>query len=154
MKRNKLWSLLAVSALVGTLAACGSEDDSSGSGDGGDGGDGGDAAAGAPWILGTTEAVTSIDPAGSYDFGSWNLQYNMFQQLMTVPANGTEPEPDLAESCEYDDPTDDHLQAARGCDVLQRRRAHLLGRAVLVPAQHRDRRPQRLRGAARLDQQR
>ena len=104
MKRNKLWSLLAVGALVGTLAACGNEDDSSGNGDGGDGGDGGDTAAGAPWILGTTDAVTSVDPAGSYDFGSWNLQYNIFQQLMTVPANGTDPEPDLAESCEYDDP--------------------------------------------------
>ena len=92
MKRNKLWSLLAVSALVGTLAACGSEADGNGDGDGG--GDGGDAATGAPWILGTTETVTSIDPAGSYDFGSWNIQYDIFQQLMTVPANGTEPEPD------------------------------------------------------------
>ena len=61
-------------------------------------------ATGAPWILGTTDAVTSIDPAGSYDFGSWNIQYNIFQQLMTVPANGSEPEPDLAESCDYDDP--------------------------------------------------
>jgi peptide/nickel transport system substrate-binding protein len=101
MKRNKIWSVLAVSALLGTLAACGSEDDGDGDGNG-DGG--GDTAAGAPWILGTTEAVTSVDPAGSYDFGSWNLQYNMFQQLMTVPANGTAPEPDLAESCEYDDP--------------------------------------------------
>jgi peptide/nickel transport system substrate-binding protein len=103
MKRNKLWSVLAVSALIGTLAACGNEADSSGSGDGGDGGEGG-TATGAPWILGTTDAVTSIDPAGSYDFGSWNIQYNIFQQLMTVPANGSEPEPDLAESCDYDDP--------------------------------------------------
>ena len=102
MKRNKLWSVLAVSALIGTLAACGNEADSSGSGDG-DSGDGG-TATGAPWILGTTDAVTSVDPAGSYDFGSWNIQYNIFQQLMTVPANGSEPEPDLAESCDYDDP--------------------------------------------------
>jgi hypothetical protein len=44
MKRNKLWSVLAVSALIGTLAACGNEADSSGSGDGGDSGDGGTAA--------------------------------------------------------------------------------------------------------------
>ena len=41
MKRNKLWSVLAVSALIGTLAACGNEADSSGSGDG-DSGDGGE----------------------------------------------------------------------------------------------------------------
>jgi peptide/nickel transport system substrate-binding protein len=100
MKLNKLWSLLAVSALVGTLAACGSESDSDGDGDGGGGG----TVTGAAWILGTTDAVTSVDPAGSYDFGSWNIQYNIFQQLMTVPANGSTPEPDAAESCEYDDP--------------------------------------------------
>jgi len=102
MNRNKLWSLLAAGALVGSLAACGGDSDSSGTGDGGTGGDGG--ATGAAWILGTTDAVTSVDPAGSYDFGSWNIQYNIFQQLMTVPANGSDPEPDLAESCDYDDP--------------------------------------------------
>ena len=34
-----------------------------------------------------------MDPAGSYDFGSWNMQYNIFQQLMTVPAGGRDPEP-------------------------------------------------------------
>ncbi|WP_141013284.1 ABC transporter substrate-binding protein [Nocardioides sambongensis] len=55
------------------------------------------------WTLGTTDAITSVDPAGAYDIGSWNLQYQMFQQLMTVPANGSEPEPDAAE-CAYDDP--------------------------------------------------
>jgi peptide/nickel transport system substrate-binding protein len=101
MNRNKLWSLLAAGALVGSLAACG-DSDSSGAGGGDNGGDGG--ATGAAWILGTTDAVTSVDPAGSYDFGSWNIQYNIFQQLMTVPANGSDPEPDLATSCDYDDP--------------------------------------------------
>ena len=86
---------------MGTLAACGGDDSSTGTGDGG--GDGG-GATGTPWILGTTDAVTSVDPAGAYDFGSWNIEYNIFQQLMTVPANGSDPEPDLAESCDYDDP--------------------------------------------------
>jgi peptide/nickel transport system substrate-binding protein len=55
-------------------------------------------------ILGTTETVTSMDPAGSYDFGSWNMQYSIFEQLMTVPANATDPVGDAAESCDYDDP--------------------------------------------------
>lgn len=54
--------------------------------------------------LGTTEVVTAMDPAGSYDFGSWNMQYEIFQQLMTVPANGEEPEDDAAH-CEQDNPT-------------------------------------------------
>ncbi len=102
MNRNKLWALLAAGALVGSLAACGNESDSSGAG-GGEG-EGGETASGAPWILGTTDVVTSVDPAGSYDFGSWNLQYNVFQQLMTVPPNGSEPEADLGD-CAYDDPT-------------------------------------------------
>jgi ABC-type transport system substrate-binding protein len=47
--------------------------------------------------------LLGVDPAGAYDFGSWNIEYNIFQQLMTVPANGSDPEPDLAD-CAYDDP--------------------------------------------------
>ena len=54
--------------------------------------------------MGTTETVTALDPAGSYDFASWNLQYGLFEQLVSIPANGEEPEGDAAESCEYDDP--------------------------------------------------
>ena len=48
--------------------------------------------------------MTALDPAGSYDFGSWNLQYSLYEQLMNIPAGETEPVPDAAESCEYDDP--------------------------------------------------
>jgi peptide/nickel transport system substrate-binding protein len=82
------------------LAACGGGD----SGSGGAGG-GGDAGGGAPWILGTTDTVTSLDPAGSYDLGSSTLQYQMYQQLLTIPAGATTPEGDAAESCTYEDPT-------------------------------------------------
>ncbi|HET7386588.1 MAG TPA: ABC transporter substrate-binding protein [Nocardioidaceae bacterium] len=45
-----------------------------------------------------------MDPAGSYDFGSWEMQYNIFEQLMRVPAGQSEPVPDAAKSCSYDDP--------------------------------------------------
>ncbi len=45
-----------------------------------------------------------MDPAGSYDFGSWNLQYNIFEQLMSIPAGESDPVGDAAESCKYDDP--------------------------------------------------
>lgn len=79
------------------LAACG--------GDSPDGnGNGAANEASGSFILGTTETVTAMDPAGSYDFGSWNLQYNIFEQLMTVPAGESDPVGDAAESCEYDDP--------------------------------------------------
>ncbi|MEN0069933.1 MAG: ABC transporter substrate-binding protein [Propionicimonas sp.] len=55
------------------------------------------------WILGTTDKITSIDPAGAYDIGSWNLQYSLFEQLVAVPAGESTPVGDAAESCEYGD---------------------------------------------------
>jgi peptide/nickel transport system substrate-binding protein len=84
--------------MTSLLAACGGGDDGDGGGGSGSGSDG------EPWILGTTESVTAMDPAGSYDFGSWNMQYNIFEQLLTIPAGETEPVGSAAESCEYDDP--------------------------------------------------
>jgi peptide/nickel transport system substrate-binding protein len=83
-----------------TLAACGGDDSDSDSDNDGDAPSG----SSAPWILGTTETVTAVDPAGSYDFASWNIQYNVFEQLLTVPAGEEEPVGDAAEGCDYDDP--------------------------------------------------
>jgi peptide/nickel transport system substrate-binding protein len=83
--------------LVAGLAACG------GGGDSGGGG-GGAATSGESWILGTTDSVTALDPAGSYDTGSWNLEYSIYQQLMVIPAGENAPVGDAAQSCEYDDP--------------------------------------------------
>lgn len=85
--------------MIASLAACG-DDGGNGNGNGGEG----TGATGEPWILGTTDSVTALDPAGSYDFGSWNLQYNIYEQLLSIPANESEPVGDAAESCEYDDP--------------------------------------------------
>ncbi len=87
--------------MIASLAACGGDD--GGNGGNGNGGEG-TGATGEPWILGTTDSVTALDPAGSYDFGSWNLQYNIYEQLLSIPANESEPVGDAAESCEYDDP--------------------------------------------------
>ena len=84
---------------MASLAACGGGD-----GNGGDGGEGGESGLGAPWILGTTDKVTTLDPAGAYDLGSWTLMYNMYQTLLTIPAGENEPQGDAAESCEYSDP--------------------------------------------------
>jgi peptide/nickel transport system substrate-binding protein len=33
--------------------------------------------------VGTTDAVTQLDPAGAYDAGSWALFSNVFQSLLT-----------------------------------------------------------------------
>lgn len=92
-RRRGLLAIASAGVLAVSLAACGSDEGGGGGGEGG-----------TSWTLGTTETVTAMDPAGSYDFGSWNLQYNVFQQLMVVPAGETDPKPDAAESCEYDNP--------------------------------------------------
>ncbi len=82
--------------LIASLAACGGDDGGSGGGGGGGEAD--------SFILGTTDKVTTLDPAGAYDLGSWTLMYNMYQTLLTVPAGETDPQGDAAESCEYEDP--------------------------------------------------
>src|SRR5215217_4561625 len=89
--------------MLASLAACGGDDSSDGSSDGSDSSDG-SSASGESWILGTTESITAMDPAGSYDFGSWNMQYAIFQRLMSMPAGESEPVGDAAQSCDYDDP--------------------------------------------------
>ena len=93
-RRRGLLALASAGVLLTTVAGCG----------GGDSDGGAAGASGEPWTLGTTETVTAMDPAGSYDFGSWNMQYNIFEQLVTIPAGETEPVGDAAESCAYDDP--------------------------------------------------
>jgi peptide/nickel transport system substrate-binding protein len=90
----------SVGVLLASLAACGGGDSGNGGGDGGEGSSG----SGSSWILGTTDKVTTLDPAGAYDLGSWTLMYNMYQTLQTIPAGDNEPVGDAAESCEYSDP--------------------------------------------------
>ncbi|MFI1365927.1 ABC transporter substrate-binding protein [Streptomyces griseochromogenes] len=51
--------------------------------------------------VGTTDAVTSLDPAGAYDAGSWALFSNVFQSLLTFEPDGVEPVPDAAKSCAF-----------------------------------------------------
>ncbi|MEW2398639.1 ABC transporter substrate-binding protein [Streptomyces sp. NPDC046862] len=51
--------------------------------------------------VGTTDAVTALDPAGAYDAGSWALFSNVFQTLMTFDPGGSAPVPDAAKSCSF-----------------------------------------------------
>lgn len=51
--------------------------------------------------VGTTDAVTSLDPAAAYDAGSWALFSNVFQSLLTYEPGGASPVPDAAESCGF-----------------------------------------------------
>jgi len=95
-RKNQALALVGAGVLVVSLAACGGNNDNGGGGGKGGGGE--------AWILGTTDTVTALDPAGSYDLGSSTLDYNLYQTLVTVPANSTEIVGDAAKSCEYGDP--------------------------------------------------
>ncbi|MFC5215311.1 ABC transporter substrate-binding protein [Streptomyces coerulescens] len=52
--------------------------------------------------VGTTDGVTSLDPAGAYDAGSWALFSNVFQSLLTFEPGGVTPVPDAARSCDFE----------------------------------------------------
>ena len=65
-----------------------------------------DAASGEPLIVGTTDKVTTLDPAGSYDNGSLAVQTQVFPYLVNTNYNETEVVPDLAESAEFTSPTE------------------------------------------------
>ncbi|MFJ4684183.1 ABC transporter substrate-binding protein [Streptomyces sp. NPDC088789] len=94
---RKILVLPAVAGLlVPALAACG------GSGGGSDGGD--------AIVTGTTDrfiatkdAPAPVDPAYSYDVGSWNVLRQTVQTLMIQPRGEGEPVPEAAESCRFTD---------------------------------------------------
>ncbi|WP_263118441.1 ABC transporter substrate-binding protein [Cellulomonas sp. RIT-PI-Y] len=105
---------LAVAGLL--LAACGSggsDDDSTGGGGGG----------GDSILIGTTDKITTIDPAGSYDNGSFAVMNQVYPFLMNTPFGSPEVEPDIAESAEFTSPTEytvtlkDGLTFANGNDL-------------------------------------
>ena len=90
---------LAAVALV--LTACGNNDD-----DGGDGGSTADSGASGSLVVGTTDKVTTLDPAGSYDNGSFAVQNQVFPFLLNTPYGSPDVEPDIAESAEFTAPTE------------------------------------------------
>lgn len=54
-----------------------------------------------PISIGTTDVVGGLDPAGSYDPGSWSLYSNLYQSLLTSQPGSAVPVPDAAESCGF-----------------------------------------------------
>jgi peptide/nickel transport system substrate-binding protein len=55
-------------------------------------------------LIGTTDKVTTLDPAGSYDNGSLAVQINVFPYLVDTAPNSTEVVPSLAETAEFTAP--------------------------------------------------
>src|SRR3954463_1259848 len=88
-------------ALVGTatlvaLAACGGG--SSGGGSNGGSGNGGNAKK--TVVGGSADKPVTYDPAGAYDLPSWNVIYNVYQNLLRVDPATEKNVPDAADSCD------------------------------------------------------
>jgi len=56
-------------------------------------------------IRGTTDQPVSYDPAGAYDLPSYDVIYNVYQNLLTIPPGDNKPVPEAAESCDFTNPT-------------------------------------------------
>jgi peptide/nickel transport system substrate-binding protein len=64
-----------------------------------------DAVSGEYLTIGTTDKVSTLDPAGSYDNGSFQVMNQVYPYLMNfVPGSG-ELKPDIAQRCEFSAPT-------------------------------------------------
>ena len=87
---------LAVGALA--LTACSSNKEGSDDATGG--------SSGAPLTIGTTDKVTVLDPAGSYDNGSFAVMNQVFPFLLNTPYGSPDVKPDIATSAEFTSPTE------------------------------------------------
>ena len=97
-RRAALASGIAIATL--TLAACSGADtdtDTSGAPVGG---------SADSIIIGTTDKITTIDPAGSYDNGSFAVMNQVFPFVMNSPYGTSDVEPDIAVSAEFTAPTE------------------------------------------------
>ncbi len=56
-----------------------------------------------PLVIGTTDSVTDLDPAQSYDFHTWEIHHNTMDTLLTYKPGTTELQPGLAERYEVSD---------------------------------------------------
>jgi peptide/nickel transport system substrate-binding protein len=56
-------------------------------------------------IRGTTDQPVSYDPAGAYDLPSYDVIYNVYQNLLTIPPGENKPVPEAAEECDFTNDT-------------------------------------------------
>lgn len=97
-------ALAGAAALTLAVAGCASTDEP-GDGDA-TGADGATTSSGSDTILiGTTDKITTIDPAGSYDNGSFAVMNQVYPFLLNTPYGSPDVEPDIAESAEFVSPS-------------------------------------------------
>ncbi|WP_424936859.1 MULTISPECIES: ABC transporter substrate-binding protein [Bacteria] len=100
---------LAVGALGATalvLAGCASSSTGGGSTGGSSGG--------GEVIVGTTDKVTALDPAGSYDNGSFAVMNQVYPFLLNSKYGTAEVGPDIAEKAEFTSPTEYTVTLKKG----------------------------------------
>jgi peptide/nickel transport system substrate-binding protein len=94
--RRRVVATAGVAATALVLTACGgSSNNSSGSSGGG-----------GSLTIGTSDKITSIDPAGAYDNGSFTVMNQVYPFLLNSPPGTADVKPDVAESAEFTAPTD------------------------------------------------
>lgn len=132
-RKKVLRAAAASTALALLVAACGGDDDD----DGGDD-DAGATAGDALVIVGTTDTVTNIDPAGEFDRPSNNIVDSIYEKLLTIPAGETEPVPQVAESCDFTDEVTytctlkEGLQFSDGSDLTAEDVVHSFQRQLTI----------------------
>ena len=62
-------------------------------------------AGGAPITFGTTDKVTFLDPAGSYDNGSFMVMNQIYPFVLNSKPGSADPQPDMAETASFTTPT-------------------------------------------------
>ncbi len=65
-------------------------------------------------LIGTTDKITMLDPAGSYDNGSFAVMNQVFPFLMNSPYGTADVEPDIAVSAEFTKPTEYTVKLKEG----------------------------------------
>src|SRR3954466_4624390 len=94
--RRALIATAGITVTALTLAACG----------GGGGNSGGGSSGGGALTIGTTDKVTSLDPAGSSDNGSFAVMNQVYPFLMNTPYGSPDVQPDIATSASFTSPTE------------------------------------------------
>src|SRR3954447_22167185 len=102
--RRALVATAGISAAAIVLAGC----SSSGGGNSSSSGPGGTI------TVGTTDKLTTLDPAGSYDNGSLAVQLQVFPFLFDSPVGSPDVEPSIAESGDFTSPTEFTVKLKKG----------------------------------------
>ncbi|MFF2051776.1 ABC transporter substrate-binding protein [Leifsonia sp. NPDC058194] len=89
----------AASALV--LAGCSGSNSSSGG-------------SGGTLTIGTTDKITSIDPAGSYDNGSFAVMNQVYPFLLNTPYGSPDVKPDITTSADFTSPNEYTVKLKKG----------------------------------------